>query len=126
MRGRVDTDELAFVRAMARAGAGIGLLPVNFVGPLVAAGALERVLPRHARRSSPVHVVWPSRRLEPAAVTLFRDALVEALPRSLGDAARAGSAAVSPRRRAARTGAPRARPPGAADRHERERSPAAS
>ena len=89
VRGRVDTDELAFVRAMARAGAGIGLLPVTFVGPLVAAGALERVLPRHARRSSPVHVVWPSRRLEPAAVRLFREALAEALPRSLGDAGRA-------------------------------------
>jgi len=46
-------------------------------------GALERVLPRYARRSAPVHVVWPSRRFEPAVVTLLRQALAEALPRAV-------------------------------------------
>ncbi len=84
IRGRADTDEFAFVRAMLVAGFGIGLAPVHLFAPLVEAGVLERVLPRHARRSAPVHLVWPSRRFEPVAVTLFRKALADALPRVLG------------------------------------------
>jgi DNA-binding transcriptional LysR family regulator len=84
VRGRVDTDELAFVRGMALAGHGIALLPAAYAASAVEAGGLERVLPRHAQRSSPVHVVWPSRRFEPAAVRLFREMLAEALPRALG------------------------------------------
>lgn len=81
--GRIDTDELAFTRAMALAGFGVAFLPAAYVAPFVATGELERVLPRYAQRSSPVHVVWPSRRFEPAAVSLYRDALVEGLA-SLG------------------------------------------
>jgi DNA-binding transcriptional LysR family regulator len=83
VRGRADTDEFAFVRAMLVAGFGIGLAPTHLMAPFVASGDLERVLPRFARRSAPVHVVWPSRRFEPAAVSLFRAALAAALPRSL-------------------------------------------
>jgi hypothetical protein len=30
-------------------------------------------------RGAPLHVVWPSRGFEPAAVRLLRDAIVEAL-----------------------------------------------
>lgn len=90
VQGRVDTDELSFVRAVLLAGFGIGFVPVTLLGPLVETGEIERVLPRYARRSAPLHIVWPSRRFEPAAVTLFREALAEALPRSLG---RAGPAA---------------------------------
>ena len=87
VRGRVDTDELAFVRAMVLAGFGIALVPVStMIRPLVASGVLERVLPRYALRGAVVHIVWPSRRFEPAAVALFREALAEALPRSLGRA----------------------------------------
>lgn len=85
VRGRVDTDELAFVRAMVLAGFGIALVPVStMIRPLVASGVLERVLPRYALRGAVVHIVWPSRRFEPAAVALFREALAEALPRALG------------------------------------------
>lgn len=80
-RGRADSDEFAFVRAMLVAGFGIGLAPVHLFAPLVASGVLERVLRRFARRSAPVHLVWPSRHFEPAAVTLFRKALADALPR---------------------------------------------
>jgi DNA-binding transcriptional LysR family regulator len=82
--GRADSDELAFVRAMLLAGFGIGLAPAHLFAPLVESGALERVLPRYARRSAPVHLVWPSRRFEPAAVTLFREALADALSSIVG------------------------------------------
>jgi DNA-binding transcriptional LysR family regulator len=84
VQGRIDTDEFAFVRAMVLAGFGVVLAPVPMMRPFLEKGEVERILPRYARRSDPAHVVWPSRRFEPAAVTLFREALVEALSRSLG------------------------------------------
>lgn len=82
VRGRVDTDELAFVRAVVLAGFGIAFAPVPLLGALARSGELERVLPRHVRPAAPMHVVWPSRRFEPAAVTLFRDAVVARLQRA--------------------------------------------
>ena len=65
------------------AGFGIALAPLTLFRALVDSGEVERVLPRFARRSAPVHVVWPSRRFEPAAVALFRDALVKELARAI-------------------------------------------
>ncbi len=88
VHGRADADEFAFVRAMALAGFGIALAPVLMLAPLARGGELERVLPGYALRSSPVHVVWPSRRFEPAAVALFREAIARAFPRLLGGATR--------------------------------------
>ncbi len=81
--GRVETDEFAFVRASAREGVGIAFTPIGMVASLVESGELERVLPRYALRGAPVHIVWPSRGFEPAAVRLLRDALVEALAPTL-------------------------------------------
>lgn len=83
VRGRVETDEFAFVRASAREGVGIAFIPIGMVASLVESGELKRVLPRYALRGSPVHIVWPSRGFEPAAVRLLRDALVEALAPTL-------------------------------------------
>ena len=83
VQGRAESDELAFVRSLAAAGFGIALGPLPMFSVLVREGSLERVLPQHAVRGSPVHVVWPSRRFEPAAVARLRDAIVESLPRSL-------------------------------------------
>jgi DNA-binding transcriptional LysR family regulator len=83
VRGRVETDEFAFVRASAREGAGIAFTPVGMVASLVESGDLERVLPRYAVRGALLHIVWPSRGFEPAAVRLLRDALVEALAPTL-------------------------------------------
>ena len=82
-QGRVDTDEYAFVRSMVLAGFGIALTPLTLFRALVDTGQVERVLPRFADRSAPVHVVWPSRRFEPAAVALFREALMRELPRAI-------------------------------------------
>ena len=82
-RGRVDTDEFAFVRAMVVAGFGVALAPLTLFRALLDTRDVERVLPRFARRTAPVHVVWPSRRFEPAAVALFREALMKELPRAI-------------------------------------------
>jgi DNA-binding transcriptional LysR family regulator len=84
VQGRVETDEYAFVRAVVEAGLGLALAPIGQFAALVEAGGVERVLPAHAQRSAPVHVVWPSRSYEPAAVSLLREALLEALPRWIG------------------------------------------
>jgi DNA-binding transcriptional LysR family regulator len=84
VQGRVDTDEFAFVRAVVVAGFGIALAPVTLCGPLAKRGELERVLPRYGRPAAPVHIVWPSRQFEPAAVTLYRDAMAAHLGRTLG------------------------------------------
>ena len=81
--GRAEGDEFAFVRSMALNGFGIALGPVPMFTPPVRDGSLERVLPQHALHGSPVHVVWPSRRFEPAAVARFREALAPAMARSL-------------------------------------------
>ncbi len=83
VRGRVDTDEMGFLKEMLLAGHGIGLAPVFLVRPLVEAGRLERVLPRLAQRGAALHLVWPSRRFEPAAVVRYRQALERALPAAL-------------------------------------------
>ena len=88
VHGRADADEYAFVRAMVLAGSGIGLGPIFMFGPLAESGELERVLPRLALRGAAVHVVWPSRRFEPAAVVRYREALESSLPRALAHAAR--------------------------------------
>lgn len=63
MRGRVETDEFAFVRASAREGVGIAFSPIGMVASLVESGELERVLPRYAlrvaRRSAAYRVAEP-------------------------------------------------------------------
>jgi DNA-binding transcriptional LysR family regulator len=84
VRGQVEGDEFAFVRAVVEAGQGIAFAPVGMFAPAVEARAVERVLPSFAHRTAPVHVVWPSRSFEPAAVSLLREALVAALPRWIG------------------------------------------
>ncbi len=66
---------------MVQAGGGVGLGPAPVFAPAVQAGVVERVLPRYAKRIAPVHIVWPSRQFEPAAVTLLREALAEEFPR---------------------------------------------
>lgn len=84
VRGRADADELAFVRGMVLAGAGIALVPVTMMAGHLRDGAVERVLPQYERGGTPVHVVWPGRRYEPVAVARFRDAIVAALAEPAG------------------------------------------
>jgi len=94
VHGRVESDEFAFVRSAMESGLGVALGPVSAFAASVQSGSAERVLPSFALQSAPVHIVWPSRRFEPAAVTLLRGALVHALPRWLSQhGARVGSEA---------------------------------
>jgi DNA-binding transcriptional LysR family regulator len=92
VQGRVDADELTFVRGMLLAGSGIGFVPVYLFAPLVESGQLERVLPQYAHHGSAIHIVWPSRRFEPAAVSLFRDAIASSLSITLAGDVRRGRA----------------------------------
>lgn len=99
VHGRVDTDEFAFVRSMLLAGFGVALAPVQMFASLVQSGELERVLPKYSRGGASVHVVWPSRRFEPAAVARYRDALVAGMEGAVG-AGRSSGGAGGGRRRA--------------------------
>jgi DNA-binding transcriptional LysR family regulator len=85
VRGRIDTDEYALVRALLQSGFGIGLAPIFMMAPLVRSGELERVLPKLALHGAAVHVVWPSRQFEPAAVVRYRQALEDSLPKLLAE-----------------------------------------
>lgn len=81
VHGRITADDFDFVRATVVSGLGIGFGPEPVFAPAVERGELERVLPRYAKRAAPVHIVWPSRRFEPAAVTLLRELLAHEVPR---------------------------------------------
>jgi len=88
MRGRVNADEMLFVRQAVAAGMGIGMLPV-FAKPeacpkRVELDPLERVLPDLALRGGALHVVTPTGAKRPRRVTLLRDFLVERLGTRLG------------------------------------------
>jgi DNA-binding transcriptional LysR family regulator len=83
VRGRFETDEYGAVRAAVLSGFGIALAPIFVFGPHAERGELERVLPRLTLRGPAMHVVWPSRRFEPAAVVRYRQALEVALPKAL-------------------------------------------
>lgn len=74
--GPFVVDDLMAAYESVRLGIGIGLLPA-FFQPV--AGGLIRILPKYSSSGVPVSVVWPTRRLEPARVVLFRDFLVAAL-----------------------------------------------
>jgi DNA-binding transcriptional LysR family regulator len=78
VRGRINGDDMSFVRAMVVAGAGIGLLPqLNCVAD-EAGGRLIRVLPAFQARGATLYVVYPSAKQVPARVTAFRDFVAEA------------------------------------------------
>jgi DNA-binding transcriptional LysR family regulator len=78
VNGRINGDDMGFVRAMVVAGAGIGLLPqLNCVAD-EASGRLLRVLPAFQARGATLYVVYPSAKQVPARVTAFRDFVAEA------------------------------------------------
>lgn len=74
---RITADDLSFVRAALRAGAGIGLLPSFLARDDLASGALVRVLPHYAAPRATLYLVHPAARHVPAKVIAFRDFVLE-------------------------------------------------
>ena len=84
---RIVADDLSFVCAVLRAGAGIGLLPSFLARDDVASGALVRVLPRWSAPRATLSLVHPAARHVPLKVIAFRDfVLAHAAATSLGSA----------------------------------------
>lgn len=81
-RGRVQCDDMLFMREALRAGAGIGWLPVFLPQAELASGQLTRVLPRWQTRSGHLWVLWPATRHLPPSVAAFRDFVVASLLRA--------------------------------------------
>lgn len=76
--GPVSADDFSYVRAAVQSGVGIGLLP-SFLSRSPDGESLVRVLPEHALRGAPLHLVYPSSRYLTHRVTVFRDFLLQAM-----------------------------------------------
>lgn len=82
VRGRVNVDEMLFVRQAVGAGLGIGLLPTIVIATCARVGALEpveRILPDFSMGGAELNVVTPSGPKRPRRVTILRDFLVDRL-----------------------------------------------
>jgi DNA-binding transcriptional LysR family regulator len=82
VRGRVNVDDMLFVRQAVGVGLGIGLLPTIVIATCNRVGALdpvERILPEFSMGGAEVAVVTPSGPKRPRRVTLLRDFLVQRL-----------------------------------------------
>jgi len=75
--GRIGATDFTFVRAVLRAGAGIGMLPAFSAARDVSEGHLVRVLPGWSRAAGTLYVVYPALRHQPKKVTAFRDFVLE-------------------------------------------------
>jgi DNA-binding transcriptional LysR family regulator len=82
LRPRLVADDLFFMAAALRAGAGVGMLPSFVVEPDVAAGRLVRVLPRVGLAVGALYLVHPPAQHVPRKVLAFRDYLREYLARN--------------------------------------------
>jgi DNA-binding transcriptional LysR family regulator len=76
---RIASDNFAFLRRLAVAGAGIAAIPHPMVERDVARGRLERVLDAWTGEPSALHIVFPSRRDMTPRVKTFADHLAQAL-----------------------------------------------
>jgi DNA-binding transcriptional LysR family regulator len=74
---RIVTSEFALLRALVRAGAGIGPLPSFHALGDCADGRLIRVVPEFAKAAASLFVVYPSAKHTPKKVVAFRDFVVE-------------------------------------------------
>jgi DNA-binding transcriptional LysR family regulator len=79
--GQLSCDDMLFLRDLALRGMGIALMPTTVVVDALAAGKLERVLPKWSFPGGGNYVVWPSQTLVPAHVVAVREMLIEELGR---------------------------------------------
>ena len=75
--GNISANEASLLVEAVRAGAGIAMLPMYQIGPLLASGELVRVLPEYALDVMGLYAVYASRRQLPALMRSFLDFLVE-------------------------------------------------
>lgn len=75
--GNISANEASLLVEAVRAGAGIAMLPVYQIGPLLDSGELVQVLPDHELDVMGLHAVYASRRQLPAVMRSFLDFLVE-------------------------------------------------
>jgi DNA-binding transcriptional LysR family regulator len=78
--GRMNVDEILFVRQALAAGLGIGLLPIlveSACSEKKKLDSVRRLLPEYAARGVDLSIVTPSGPKRPRRVTLLRDFLVE-------------------------------------------------
>lgn len=105
--GSTSADDLGFVQAFVRLGAGIGLLPVVMLNtPPSKQGPrdLVHVLPEYRVAGSGIHVVMPASRYVPTRVRLLVDFLAAEMKETqLCEVARALSGESKPLKRTART-----------------------
>jgi DNA-binding transcriptional LysR family regulator len=88
--GAITTDDIHSVCGLIVAGVGVGMVPDTLAEPLVARGAMVRLLPAYSLRGGAIYVVSPPLRQLPTRVALLRDHLIAELPRALAAVANAG------------------------------------
>jgi DNA-binding transcriptional LysR family regulator len=75
IQGRLELDEILFVRDAVIAGIGVGIIPL-FMSHVA---GLVRVMPRYVISATPVYVVSLSRQFTPERVVLLREFLIQQL-----------------------------------------------
>lgn len=75
--GNISANEASLLVEAVRAGAGIAMLPIYQIGPLLESGELVQVLPDYQLDVMGLHAVYASRRQLPAVMRSFLDFLVE-------------------------------------------------
>lgn len=94
--GRFMANHGEAMLALAKAGLGIMLQPLELVRLELATGALVRVLPDHAAPKRPMHILYaPDRRLTPKLRSFIDFAIANFGPEATADDAGAGTAAAS-------------------------------
>jgi DNA-binding transcriptional LysR family regulator len=84
VHGPLSVDEISFAQQAVAQGMGIGLFPVvgtTFSAVRRGAPQVQRILPEYSAGGAGLHVVSPPVRFQSAAVTAFRDFLIEELVR---------------------------------------------
>ncbi len=79
LQPRVLANDLLFLRALAKAGAGIATLPTLAADALVASGDLQVVLPSEVLPTGSLSMVYPAAGPVPRKVIAFRDHLLTSL-----------------------------------------------
>ena len=74
---QVVADDILFLRGAVKAGLGLAVLPTFLLQEDLAAGRLQRVLPRLSLASGALYLVHPPSQHVPRKVTAFRDHLLQ-------------------------------------------------